>query len=236
MHIFKDIDTPLPSAEKPIALTIGNFDGIHLGHQAVLKQLKDTGAKQLVVISYSNHPSEVLTHRKPAPLICSEEHKKKLMKNLGITALYLISFTQEFSKQSPEEFLERIRKSIPFDFLVLGADATFGKNREGTPEVVQALGKKMGFEAIYVDDFIIDGERLSSSKIRFLLQQGNIKKVSEYLGRPYSVIWGELDRLCLPPRNYYACQFAGVKATAKVSHIGLEINPIPSPGIEVKFL
>lgn len=236
MEILTDIDTPLPRTDKPVALTIGNFDGIHLGHQAVLKRLADTGAAQLVVISYSNHPSEILSHRRPAPLICSEAHKKKLMKNLGVTALYLIPFTQEFSKQSPAEFLERIRKSIPFDFLVLGEDATFGKNREGTPEVVHALGKEMGFEAIYVDDYLIDGERLSSSKIRFLLQQGNIKKVSEYLGRPYSIIWGELDKLCLPPRNYYACQFASVKATAKVSHAGLDINPTPSNGIEVKFI
>jgi riboflavin kinase/FMN adenylyltransferase len=236
MHIFTDIDTHLPSPEHPIALTIGNFDGIHLGHQAVLKSLAETGAKQLVVISYSNHPSEVLSSRRPTPLICSFEHKKKLLAKMGIYALYSIPFTQEFAKQSPSEFLERIRKAIPFDFLVLGEDARLGKDREGTPEVIQALGKKMGFESRYVEDLIVDGERLSSTRIRQLIQQGNVKKISEYLGRPYSILWGDTDRLCLPPRNYYPCQFSTVRATAKISHSGIEVNPQPSQGIEVKFL
>lgn len=236
MHTLTDIDSPLPSPEKPIALTIGSFDGIHLGHQAVMKQLVDTGAKQLVVISYSNHPSEVLSNRRPSPLICSLEHKKKLLAKMGIYALYNIPFTQEFAKQTPAQFLERIRKAIPFDFLVLGQDARLGKDREGTPEVIQALGQKMGFTPMYVDDLVVDGDRLSSSRIRLLIQQGNIKKAAEYLGRPYSILWGDVDHLCLPPRNYYSCQFASVKATAKISHSGIEVNPTPSMGIEVKFL
>lgn len=236
MQIITNIDTPLPSHEKPIALTIGNFDGIHLGHQAVIKQMSDTGAKQLVLMSYSNNPAEVLGYKRPTTLICSEEHKKRLLKNLGISTFYNVPFTQDFANQTPRQFLERIRKSIPFDFLVLGEDARLGKDREGTPEVILKLSKELGFEAIYVPDFIKDGERLSSSRVRLLLQQGNFKKVSEYLGRPYSIIWGDVDRLCLPPRNYYPCQFAGMKATAKVSHAGLEVNPSPSVGIEVKFI
>lgn len=236
MHIITDIDTPLPNPEKPIALTIGNFDGMHLGHQEVLKQLIATGAKESVVISFSNHPSEVLSGRRQTPLICSVEHKKKLFSKMGIYALYNIPFTQEFSQQTPEEFLQRIRKAIPFDFLVLGQDSRLGKDRTGTPEVVQALAEKMGFKVSYVDDLIIDNERLSSSRIRLLIQQGNLKKASEYLGRPYSILWGETDSLCLPPRNYYSCQFANVRATAKISHSGIEVNPIPSPGTEVKFI
>lgn len=236
MQIIDNINTPLASQEKPIALSIGNFDGVHLGHQHILKQLADTGAKQLVILSFTSHPSEVLQGRRAVPRICSEVHKQKILAKLGITTLYSIPFTQELAAQSPQQFLERLRKVIPFDFLVLGEDARLGKDRAGTPEVIRAIGDEMGFQTTYVDDLILHGERVSSSLIRLLIQQGAIKRASEYLGRPYSIIWGETDQLCLPPRGYYSSQFAGVNATTKISHSGIEVSPTPSPGIEVKFL
>lgn len=235
MELFDTLNSPLPSAEKPIALTIGTFDGVHLGHQKVIEGLSATDSKQLVVISFSNHPSDVLTTRRTVPRICSEEHKRRLLEKLSIDVLYQVPFTKKFAEQTPKEFLEAIRQSIPFDYLVLGEDAHLGKDRTGTPEVLQQLGQELGFQVQYIDDYKINEMRVSSSRIRQLILQGDLEGVSTLLGRPYSVIWGDETGLTLPPRNYYACQFAGLNATAKVSHSGLEVNPRPSPGIEVTF-
>lgn len=235
MEVFDTLNTPLPSSEKPIALTIGNFDGVHLGHQQVIKALADTDSKQLVVISFSNHPSDILGTRRSVARICSEEHKRKLFEQLRVDVLYQVPFTKELADQTPKEFLEAIGISIPFDHLVLGEDARLGKDRSGTPEVLNKLAEELDFHIQYVDDFELEGVRVSSSRIRQLIQHGDLKEASAQLGRPYSVIWGEEGGICLPPRNYYPCQFAGMNATAKVSHAGLEVNPRPSPGIEVKF-
>jgi riboflavin kinase / FMN adenylyltransferase len=211
--------------ERPVILTIGNFDGVHVGHQAVLARVKEIAQERnlrTVVITFSNHPSKVLRPEHPVPLLCTLEHKLQLIEKAGIDRLILLSFTKELSEQSPETFLNKIQKTIPFSTLVLGSDATIGKNREGDRSFVTELGDKLGFGVEYLEDFTIDGQRVSSSQIRSSIRHGNFFLAEKLFGRPFSIygciIKGknlgasigyptaniDVKELCLPPFGVYA--------------------------------
>lgn len=179
MKLFESLDSKLPDSPAPISLTIGNFDGLHLGHQAILNAL--TGTK--VVITFINHPGEILKPEKEIQLLCSNEEKIALLKKMGIDFLYMIPFTKEFAAQSPREFLENLRQSIPFDRLVLGADARIGKDRAGTQDVVKTIAEEMDFNVFYVPDVEINGVRPSSSLIRSLIQDRQFEQAERLLGR-----------------------------------------------------
>lgn len=218
----------------PVILTIGNFEGVHLGHQALLKQVVDIAKSQKktpAIITFSNHPSEVLRPTQPTPLLCTTEHKLKLFEEAHIGLVVLLPFTKEFSQQSAEEFLLRVQKAVPFTDLILGSDAHIGKDREGNPKTIAALAQKLGFTLDYFPDFNLEGQRISSSRIRECIQQGRLTDAAKLLGRPYS-IYGivlkgtgrgaplgfptaniSVDKLCLPPQGVYAVRLRsnGVK-------------------------
>lgn len=208
----------------PNILTIGNFDGLHLGHQAVLNDLLKTAKKKQArsaVLTFSNHPSTILRPAHPTPLLCTSEHKLQLLEDIGIDLVVTLPFTKEFSQQSPTTFLQSVRKYLPFDALILGSDAHIGKNREGDSSTVTALADTLGFEVEYFPDYTKDGQRISSSLIRDYIQKGLLKDAEELLGRPYSICGPVLkgtgrgaplgfptanlavDNLCLPPLGVY---------------------------------
>jgi riboflavin kinase/FMN adenylyltransferase len=217
--------TDIPEINTPIALTIGNFDGVHLGHQAVLQHLAATSEKyqaSSVVLTFSNHPSEVLRPAHPTPLLCTIEHKILLLKQAGVDLVILLPFTKEFSEQSADTFLRKIRESLPFQTLILGSDAHIGKNREGDRNTVTTLAEALGFTVEYFPDIKKEGQRISSSLIRENIQKGHLKQVEDLLGRPYSIYSKVLKGsgrgaplgfptanlnvrdLCLPPFGVYA--------------------------------
>ncbi len=213
------------SAAPPVALTIGNFDGVHRGHVEMLKKLRiEATQRQLptCAITFENHPSTILNPGTTPLLICTLEQKKRLLRESGIELLYSLPFTKELAEQTPEQFIIRLSQSQPFDLLLLGSDATIGKNRAGTPEHMKELSRTYGFSLTYFPDITLDGQRISSRHIRESIHSGRLVEASRLLGRPYSiagtVIKGRgrgadlgfhtanisVEGLCLPPLGVYA--------------------------------
>lgn len=207
------------------AVTIGTFDGIHLGHQQVLTHLvanaKTLNSKSLV-ITFSNHPSTILKPTHPTPFICTPEHRLNLLKQLGIDVVCLLPFTQELSHQSADNFLHAIKKHLGCTSLVLGKDAHFGKHRHGDRVAIMALSTRLNLNVEYLEDLITGGQRISSSLIRQKILQGDFDGVAALLGRPYSIYGNVMpghgrgaglgfptvnlcvEGLCLPPLGVYA--------------------------------
>lgn len=209
----------------PIALTIGNFDGLHLGHQVVLKRLKDVSKEikgKSVVLTFANHPSTVLRPDHPVHALCSNEQKLKLFEAFGIDAVLLLPFTKDLSQNSAEIFLQKINSAFHFHHLILGHDATIGKERHGDKMAIQSLAVHLDFEVEYLPQQLIEAIPVSSSLIRELIRKGDLTKAEKLLGRPFSiykkVMAGkglgkklgyataniDVTGLCLPPQGVYA--------------------------------
>lgn len=211
----------------PVMLTVGVFDGVHLGHQKILNKLNSIAENensQSAVLTFENHPSEVLRPDHPVPFILTLKHRIRLLEESGIDLLILLPFTKEFSKQSAEAFLHNVHSHIPFSHIVLGYDAVIGKDKSGNRETVLAIAKEMNCQAEYLDPYTFEGAIISSSRIRGLIQQGDFSKIKLLLGRKYSiygpVVLGrthgknigyrtaniDVSHLCLPPIGVYAVQ------------------------------
>lgn len=244
---------------RPTILTLGNYDGIHLGHKKVIQRVaaiaKKTGAEP-AVLTFLNHPAEVLRSMPPLKKIVSLHHKMRLMRGLGIETLVLLEFTKELAQLTPSAFLSRVNETIPFSHLILGYDAAFGKNREGTPEVIRQIATTMPFEVEYIEPYLVQGTPISSSRVRTHLQNGDLAEVEMLLGRPYSILshvqvgQGKgkkigfptanfaVSGLCLPPFGVYS-----VSATINGNHyngianLGLAptLRQHPDPVLEVHF-
>ncbi|MCB1085083.1 MAG: hypothetical protein KDK60_03165 [Chlamydiia bacterium] len=176
----------IPPLEKPIALSIGVYDGVHLGHQAILKNLQKVVKKggQTAVLTFSNHPSIYLTPNSPIPLIISLEHRLKLFEEMGIDLAIVLPFNQSFAAQSYEDFFSALKTHLPFDNLIVGDDARFGKGRAGGPEEI----KRIGIAAYYLQKEMLGKQPISSKEIRSYIEKGDLKRVKKMLGRPYSLI------------------------------------------------
>ena len=213
------------SLPRPCALTIGSFDGVHLGHQRILQKLREKVGPMgtVCVLTFSNHPSQVLFGEKPAPLIFSKNLKLEALAECGVDVTLCIPFTQKLASKSYAVFLEELMTSCPFDFLVLGKGACLGEKKEGSPKKVTQLGKEMGFITQYIpkaekDDFVI-----SSGKIRELILSGNLTKASTLLGHPL-MIEGEVQsqhliidpNICLPPDGEYTILVNNKKETIQI--------------------
>jgi riboflavin kinase / FMN adenylyltransferase len=181
--IVCDLDE-LPPLPHPIALTIGNFDGIHLGHQQLLQELKRLGTS--VVITFRNHPSDILRSDQPVPLLCTLDHKLNLLRGCEVDAVALLDFTSELAQQSPDEFLAAIRTTLPFDHLVLGYDGRIGSKRSGTPERLAAIAQKDHFSLHYLPALTLGDLPISSGRIRKAIGLGDLDEAACLLGRPLS--------------------------------------------------
>ncbi|MBB64477.1 MAG: bifunctional riboflavin kinase/FMN adenylyltransferase [Waddliaceae bacterium] len=214
----------IPSTDSRYCLLIGNFDGVHLGHQMLLHTLKEKASKlscKTAVFSYQNHPSTVLTPETPTLLLSTSLHRVRLMESFGIDLFILQTFNREFASQTPKQFLEKLQKQLPFKHLILGYDSRIGKGREGKQETVEKLAKEMNFQVSYLPELKPQGKHVSSTHLRKLLAQGDFKELKQLLGRPYSIlskiIPGEgkgrhlgyrtanldVSSLCLPPYGVY---------------------------------
>jgi riboflavin kinase/FMN adenylyltransferase len=210
MRIAYNLDT-IPSLPLPCGLTIGSFDGMHLGHQFLLSTLRaHIGPKgTLALLTFSNHPADVIPGRKKTPLLCSQEYKLQLLERAGVDLAIILEFTHSFAEKSYDTFLKEIFTSLPFSYLVLGEGAAFGKNRQGDEQHIKNLGGKLNFNAIYLNKKKINNENCSSGLIRQYLQEGDLRHVTSLLGRPYA-LYGKIknhvlntEGLCLPPLGTY---------------------------------
>jgi len=174
-------DTPPLSG--PIALTIGSYDGVHLGHQHLFQQLKKYGTA--AVLTFSNHPAEVLRPQSAPPLIDTLDQKIRRLEKNGIDLTLILPFTPELSSLSYDTFLRQLHEHLPFTHLILGEGSTLGHKAEGTQEKIQALAKELNFTPIYLPKFLFEGEPVSSKKIRELINTGNYEQAFRLLGRRF---------------------------------------------------
>jgi riboflavin kinase/FMN adenylyltransferase len=205
----------LPSLSEPCGLTIGSFDGVHLGHQALLKHLKSKLPSNgtLAVFTFLNHPTHLFTPDQPALLICPPLQKVTHLADYGADIVCLIPFTPEFAKTSFREFLLYLKKQLNFSHLALGVGATFGKDKEGDESNVQKLASEFAFKVDYIPKTLVKGVPVSSGRIRSSIAKGALHEVQGCLGRHYSLM-GRLKKkngffrfflpgICLPPEGIY---------------------------------
>lgn len=190
MKIYHSIEE-LPQGKRLVA-TLGLFDGVHLGHQhlirSTLDMARELGAETLVV-TMSEHPLKVLRPDLPLPrTLISLDQKIDLLRRLGIDHLLVLSFTLELSKQSAEEFIQPLISS-GLEGMMLGYDNRFGRRIEGEErETFDARLESLGLIIRRVEPLIIDGASVSSTRIRSLIADANFSEAEKLLGRPYSII------------------------------------------------
>lgn len=184
---FNDFQ-PIPRA----VVTIGTFDGVHLGHQKILNRLRalaDQSHGETVLITFWPHPRMVLrpdSHN--IRLLSTFEEKSRLLQDFGVDHLVSIPFTKAFSETSSEEFIHHILiEKIQTKILVIGYDHKFGKGREGGFEHLHANQEKYGFDLEEIPREDIDSIGISSTKIRQALEMGDVVSANNFLGRPYAL-------------------------------------------------
>ncbi len=174
---------------KNTVLTLGTFDGIHPGHLKIIGRLvscsKEKGCRN-VVITFYPHPRTILGNDNSVKMLTTQEEKIELLEKLGVENLLIINFTKEFASLSAEDFIyDYLINGIGLTEIVLGHDHHFGKGRRGNAELLQKIADKEGFIVTKAEAFMIDGEAVSSTKIRNALAEGDIIRANKLLGRNY---------------------------------------------------
>ena len=190
MEVIRDI-ADFPPLSFPV-VTSGTFDGVHIGHQKILKRVTERAKErngQSVVITYWPHPRLVLfPEDNKLKLLSTIEERIEHLRSFGIDYLLIIPFTKEFSRTSSRTFITDILvKALNTKLLIIGYDHRFGKNREGSFENLKARSQQYGFEVEEIPRQDIDDVGVSSTKIRRALENGDIETASLYLGRRYSI-------------------------------------------------
>lgn len=175
-------------------VSVGVFDGVHLGHQRLLHQLRETASVlQAVptVVTFANHPDQVL-HGEAPPLLTSVPHRLRLLRRAGVERLVLLRFEPRVQTMTPREFAERVLvKALRTRALLLGYDSALGKDRAGTPQCFRDLGGELGFQVHTGSPFEVDGQPVSSTAIRAAIARGDLALAHRYLGR-YPGVLGEV--------------------------------------------
>ncbi len=180
----------LPPLTNPVA-TLGAFDGVHLGHQRVIRTVMDWARElggQSVVMTFDRHPRRVIEGRAPA-LITSVAHRLRLFESLGVDAAVVLRFDKALADLSAEDFVRRyLVEWLGVKAVVLGFDCAFGKGRRGDLALLQRLGAQYGFQARSCPPVEIDGQVVSSTAVRRLVEQGEFEAAGRMLGRPFSLL------------------------------------------------
>jgi riboflavin kinase / FMN adenylyltransferase len=193
MQIFENLET-IPTPFKNAVVTIGNFDGVHIGHQALFHEVierADEIGGTTVAMTFEPHPLRVLTKNSYPPLITLYEQKVELIERAGLDVLICVPFTKEFADISAHSFIKDILiDRIGMKAVVVGKDYSFGKNREGNLDLLNTLGQEYGFN-VFVLDWIKGATsfeaRSSSTRIRDLVMEGQMEKAQKLLGRHYQI-------------------------------------------------
>lgn len=191
MKIFWNVIEPLPF--KGTALTVGTFDGIHLGHQAIIQKVKEhakkNGVKSLLV-TFELNPNVVLKRggTSEVKLLTTLEEKIDILKKSGLDCLVVYKFTQAFAQISAEDFVRKILvKNLKMQSIDIGEDHTFGRDRQGNKRLLEKLGKELGFSVNNVQAVYTQETMISSTRIRQLIKDGHLSDTHLLLGRPYSL-------------------------------------------------
>jgi riboflavin kinase / FMN adenylyltransferase len=182
----------IPARLQGAFVTIGNFDGVHLGHRFIIQRLVE-GARQegcpAVVISFEPHPKMVLhPERRPFYLITSPKEKIRLLADLGIGAFILLPFSIKYARTTAEEFIREILwERLRIRKILIGHDYTFGRGKEGNEAFLTEAGSRLGFSVEVMNAFRVGDTVISSTKIREALLAGEVRFAATLLGRPYNL-------------------------------------------------
>ena len=184
MQVFRHF--PLNS-NAPIGLTIGNFDGVHIGHQALIKKLITESKKRNLtpsVMTFEPHPKEFFISENAPSRLTTLREKLEFFLDYGIEKVFVCAFNQKFSNISSEAFMGQILKEqLKVQLLIVGDDFRFGSKRQAGIEDL----KKNAFELFEIPEIDLNGKRVSSTRIREGLKEGRIQEVNQFLGRPYTI-------------------------------------------------
>jgi riboflavin kinase/FMN adenylyltransferase len=179
------------TSQKPLALSLGMFDGVHLGHKSIVDELIKVGSEnnlETAVLTFWPHPRFVFNPNENLKLLNTLEEKQFLLEKCGIDTLFLKEFDEEFRNLTGEEFVRQILvDKLNIKYLIIGYDHSFGKNKSGNFELLQKLSGELGFEVERMEAINIHENNISSTKVRNALLAGNIKEANEMLGYSYSV-------------------------------------------------
>jgi riboflavin kinase/FMN adenylyltransferase len=172
-------------------ITIGNFDGVHLGHQKIISEVVQrahTSHTKSLAITFEPHPIKILVPEREPRILTPPGKKTRLLVRYGIDCVLVINFTREFAKLPPDDFIENVLiNRLRARDVIVGHNYAFGKGKRGTTELLRRRGKKLGFDVKVVRNAKLGGEVVSSSRIRSLLGWGRVCEASTFLGRPYSI-------------------------------------------------
>src|SRR6267142_2728432 len=176
----------------PLFLAIGVFDGMHLGHQAVISTSAEHARSvngTPVVVTFDPHPEKILRPATAPHLLTSTQHKIGLIRDLGVGHLLIIAFDKQFAATEPEDFVKQLVKhSKPLREICVGHEWSFGKNRRGNLGLLKKLGAKFDFEVVGIPPVTLNGELVSSTAIRHAVQTGDLRKAAVMLGREYTIL------------------------------------------------
>jgi len=178
------------SPDKETLVTVGVFDGVHLGHKHLISQLVGKAEQEnslSAVVTFRQHPQEVLHPDVKLPFLTDLAEREKLLKNEGVDIIVPITFTAETSRLSARDFTSLLKKYLHMRGMVIGPDFALGRKREGSADALCELGREMGFSVTVVPPVVIDGEVVSSTAIRQALSDGDVAKVWRLAGRGFSL-------------------------------------------------
>ena len=174
----------------PVWATIGNFDSVHLGHQALISQVIDkANADQVdsLAITLWPHPRVFSTQESKGFYLISRQERYSLLEKAGLDSILTLEFNKDLANLSPEEFLQKLNRFAPLRGLIVGKGFVLGKNRQGTEEVLREICNRMGIAIEYVEPLKLDGEVVSSQRIRKALDEGDVNLTTRLLGRTYEL-------------------------------------------------
>jgi riboflavin kinase / FMN adenylyltransferase len=235
----------LEAPDGPLFAVIGVFDGIHLGHQYLLRHLVTEARSRRArpsVITFDSHPDEILVGAAP-PLLLDPEERIRLLEEAGVEVIVVQHFDAALRMTEYDDFIHRIAARTRLAGLLMTPDAAFGHDRRGTPDAVAALGAADGFDLVVAPPFEIDGRAVRSSDIRSAIGSGALGRAEELLGRPYSIVatcrdGGSLGfgmPVALPPAGKYRVDVAEDAIARRPATLIVEGGVLrlqPSTGLE----
>lgn len=191
MQRWNDV-TQIPADLGPTVVTLGNFDGVHRGHRAVLSEVLTRAANELtsVAVTFDPHPVAVLHPERAPGQITSLDHRLSLLEDAGVDAVLVMEFTREFAQLTPEEFVRQtFVDALHASVVVVGRDTRFGVRNSGDISTLLELGMRYGFEVVTVSEMGGEAQdsRWSSTQVRDLLAEGDVRRAAAVLGRPHRV-------------------------------------------------
>lgn len=188
MHIHRTIPAV---ADRPIALTIGNFDGVHLGHQAILRRLRNAATElgcPACVMTFEPHPREFFAPDQAPTRLTSLREKLELLEREGVDRVYICRFNFDFARVTAQDFIQCILKeSLDVRWLLVGDDFRFGARRAGDSAMLRTAGRALSFEVAEMPSVDVSGLRVSSTAVREFLARGQLVDAARLLGRAYSI-------------------------------------------------